>query len=115
MTENCLFCGIVSGAVPSKLVYEDDQVYAFHDINPGAPTHVLIIPREHIATLNDLEERHEPLVGRIFSVAKKIAADLGLDEVGYRTVFNTNAGGGQTVYHIHLHLLAGRSLKWPPG
>ena len=115
MTENCLFCGIVSGSVPSKMVYEDDQVYAFHDINPGAPTHVLIIPREHIATLNDLEERHEPLVGRIFSVAKKIAADLGLDEVGYRTVFNTNAGGGQTVYHIHLHLLAGRSLKWPPG
>lgn len=115
MSENCLFCKIISGEVPSKLVYEDEHVYAFHDINPGAPTHVLIVPREHIATLNDLEVRHEPLMGKIFSAAKKIAADLGVHEKGYRTVFNTNAGGGQTVYHIHLHLLAGRSLKWPPG
>lgn len=112
---DCLFCKIVTGEIPADIVYEDEQVIAFNDINPQAPHHVLIIPRKHIATINDLTDEDTELVGHIFHVAKRIAADLGVAEDGYRCVFNVNSGGGQEVYHIHLHLIAGRALAWPPG
>jgi histidine triad (HIT) family protein len=115
MPQDCLFCKIVNGEVPSDKVYEDDQVIAFKDINPVAPVHILIIPRKHISTLNDLAPKDNELVGHIFGTAKTIAADLGFDEVGYRCVFNTNKHGGQVVFHIHLHLLAGKQFGWPPG
>lgn len=115
MSQDCLFCKIINGEVPSTKVYEDEDIYAFQDINPGAPTHVLVCPREHIPTLNDLDPEHDGLMGKIFRAAKKIAADQGVAEKGYRTVFNCGAGAGQSVFHIHLHLLAGRPLKWPPG
>ena len=97
------------------MVYEGDSVLAFNDINPQAPTHVLIIPREHIATLNDLESKHSDVVGEMHLVAQQIARERGHAEDGYRTVFNCNAAAGQTVFHIHLHLLGGRNLGWPPG
>lgn len=116
MTDNdCLFCKILSGEVPSTKVYEDELCYAFDDINPQAPTHVQIIPRKHIATLNDLVPEDEPLAGHMINVAKEIARERGIEESGYRTVFNCNRGAGQSVFHIHLHLLGGRSLGWPPG
>lgn len=111
----CIFCKIVAGEIPSTKVHEDDQVLAFRDLHPQAPTHILIIPKRHIATLNDLQEGDEALVGRIFLVAKQLAAQEGLAEAGYRTVFNCNKAGGQEVYHIHLHLLGGRQMTWPPG
>lgn len=112
---NCLFCKIAAKEIPSKPAYEDETYYAFHDINPGAPTHILIIPRKHIRTLNDIEPGDEQLVGGMFTVAKKIAADAGIAEPGYRTVINCNLQAGQSVWHLHLHVLGGRSLKWPPG
>lgn len=112
---DCIFCKIVAGDIPSTKVHEDDQVLAFRDLHPQAPTHILIIPKRHIATLNDLQEGDEALVGRIFLVAKQLAAQEGLAEAGYRTVFNCNRAGGQEVYHIHLHLLGGRQMTWPPG
>ena len=115
MSENCLFCKIAKKEIPSKTAYEDETYYAFHDINPGAPTHVLVIPKRHIATTNDIEANDEGLIGGMFTVAKKLAAELGVAEAGYRLVFNCNAAGGQTVYHIHLHVLGGRPMKWPPG
>ena len=112
---DCLFCKIVAGDIPAELVHDDDRVVAFRDINPQAPTHVLIIPREHIATINDLDAEHEPLIGALYSAAKKIAAAEGLSDDGYRVVMNCNEGAGQSVFHIHLHLLGGRPLHWPPG
>jgi len=112
---DCLFCKIVAGDIPAELVHEDDRVVAFRDINPQAPTHVLIIPREHVATINDLETAHESLVGALFSAAKKIAANERLADDGYRVVMNCNEAAGQSVFHIHLHLLGGRPLHWPPG
>jgi histidine triad (HIT) family protein len=115
VSADCLFCKIVKQEIPSKKAYEDELVYAFHDINPGAPVHILVIPKEHIATTNDLTREHDNLVGAIFEAARRIAEELGIDAKGYRLVFNCNAGGGQTVYHLHLHMLAGRSMKWPPG
>ena len=111
----CLFCRIISGEIPSKKVYEDDDSYAFRDINPQASTHVVIVPKRHIPTLNDLQPTDAETVGRLFLVAKKIAHDEAIAEPGYRTVFNCNAAAGQTVFHIHLHLLGGRELGWPPG
>lgn len=111
----CFFCKIAEGEVPADIIFQNDEVIAFRDINPQAPTHVLIIPKRHIATLNDLEEGDENLVGSLFLTAKSLAAELGFAEDGYRTVFNCNAHGGQSVYHIHLHLLGGRQLGWPPG
>lgn len=96
-------------------VYQDEQIMAFRDINPQAPSHILIIPKKHISTLNDLEEEDASLIGQIMLTAKHIAKDLGYSEEGYRTVFNCNAHGGQSVYHIHLHLLGGRQMLWPPG
>ena len=112
---DCLFCKIVNGDIPSKKVYESDEVLAFEDINPQAPTHILVIPKKHIPTLNHLEEVDKPLVGQIFLAAKQIAREREVDQVGYRTVFNVNSAAGQEVFHVHLHLLGGRMLKWPPG
>jgi histidine triad (HIT) family protein len=112
---DCLFCKIVSGAVPAALVYEDDSVVAFKDINPQAPLHVLIVPRRHIASLNDLTRDDDALLGSMVRVAASLAMEHGYHDRGYRTVFNTNREAGQTVFHIHLHLLAGRGLTWPPG
>lgn len=111
----CLFCAVVDGTIPAKIVYEDDLVVAFEDINPVAPLHVLVIPREHIATINELTPEHEAVVGRLYLVAQRIARENGYHERGYRVVMNCNADAGQSVYHIHLHLLAGRHMAWPPG
>lgn len=115
MSDSCLFCKIAAGEIPAKIVREDDFALAFEDVNPQAPHHVLVIPRRHIATLNDLTAEDESLVGHLVGMARQVAHDRGLAESGYRTVFNCNADGGQTVFHIHLHLLGGRSLTWPPG
>lgn len=110
-----VFCKIVRGEIPADIVYQDDEVLAFRDLNPKAPTHVLVVPREHISTINDIEPGHEALVGKLFSAARQVAAQEGLSEDGYRVVMNCNAAAGQTVFHIHLHLLGGRPLGWPPG
>ncbi len=112
---DCLFCKMVSGDIQPDKVYEDDQVLAFRDIGPQAPTHVLVIPKQHISTLNELDEGHAELVGRLYLVAKDIAEREGIAGSGYRTVMNCNADGGQAVFHIHLHLLGGRPMRWPPG
>lgn len=112
---SCLFCRIVAGEIPAKRVYEDDDLIAFEDINPQAPLHVLVIPRQHIATLNDLDTDSDALVGSMVRRAAAIARDRGYDTRGYRTVFNSNADAGQTVFHIHLHVLGGRRFSWPPG
>lgn len=110
-----LFDKIIAREVPAEIVYEDDQVLAFNDINPQAPTHVLIIPKKPIATLNDLTEEDAALVGRLPLVAARLAKQLGFADEGYRVVMNCNEYGGQSVYHIHMHLLGGRRLNWPPG
>jgi histidine triad (HIT) family protein len=112
---DCLFCKVVSGDVPASIVRENAELVAFKDINPQAPLHALIIPRRHIPSLNDLGEADDALVGRMVRLAASIAADAGYAERGYRTVFNCNRDAGQSVFHIHLHLLAGRGLGWPPG
>lgn len=112
---DCVFCRIAAGEIPADLVYEDELVLGFRDLSPQAPTHVLIIPRKHIATLNDLQPEDEAIVGRLYSAAAQIAAREGLAERGYRTLINCNADGGQTVFHLHLHLLGGRQMNWPPG
>ena len=111
----CLFCKIVAGQIPATIVFQNDHVVAFKDITPRAPTHVLIVSRRHIATLNDLMPDDDQLVGEMVRTAAALARDHGLDQRGYRTVFNTNADAGQTVFHIHLHLLGGRPMTWPPG
>lgn len=111
----CLFCRIIAGEIPASIVYQDDRLVAFRDINPQAPGHVLIIPRRHIATLNDLSGEDDALVGEMVRRAAAIARELGYSDRGYRTVFNCNAEAGQTVFHIHLHVLGGRKLGWPPG
>ena len=116
MTEtDCLFCKIGAGEIPADIVHETDEVVAFRDINPQAPTHVLIIPKRHIATINDLEGGDTDIVGKLFLAAKEIAHEAGFAEPGYRVVMNCNGHGGQTVFHIHLHFLAGRQMQWPPG
>ena len=112
---DCLFCKIRDGEIPCHKVYEDDDVIAFKDVNPQAPTHVLVVPRKHIATINDLEEDDGNIIGAMMMAAKEIAAAEGIAEDGYRLVLNCNAKAGQTVFHIHLHLLGGRALVWPPG
>jgi histidine triad (HIT) family protein len=113
MTDSCLFCRIVRREIPAKVIHEDEHTLAFHDIDPKAPTHVLVIPKQHVATLNDATDA--TLVGRLLIAAKEIAAAEGISEGGYRTVVNCGAGAGQTVFHLHLHLLGGRRLSWPPG
>ena len=115
VSNDCLFCRILEGDIPADIVYESDTAIAFRDINPQAPTHVLIIPRKHIATINDIEEQDQALVGSLYTAAKLIARQEGFSEQGYRVVMNCNAAAGQTVFHIHLHLLGGRALGWPPG
>ncbi len=112
---DCLFCKIATGDIPAKITYEDELVICFDDINPQAPVHKLIIPRQHIATINDIREQDEPLVGHMIATAANIAKDLGIADKGYRTGFNCNTEGGQMIYHIHLHLLGGRQMAWPPG
>ena len=112
---SCLFCKIIRREIPGSIVYEDDRVLAFNDINPQAPTHVLVVPKRHIESLNDLQPDDDPLVGELTRRAAAIAKDRGISAGGFRTVFNTNRDAGQTVFHIHLHLLGGRSMQWPPG
>ena len=112
---SCLFCRVVNGEVPSRKVYEDESMVAFHDINPQAPVHILIVPRKHIATLNDVTPEDSALLGDMVRRAAVIAGELGIDARGYRTVFNCNREAGQSVFHIHLHLLGGRPMHWPPG
>jgi len=110
-----LFSKIAAREIPADIVYEDEDVVAFRDVGPQAPTHVLIIPRKPIPTINDLEPEDVELVGKLFLAAKKIAEAEGIAEAGYRTVINCNAAAGQTIYHLHLHLLGGRPMQWPPG
>lgn len=112
---DCLFCKIAQGDVPVSKMFEDSELLAFQDIHPQAPKHLLIIPKRHIATIDDAEGKDEQLLGRMILAAKKLANTEQLSEKGYRLVFNVNAGGGQQVYHIHLHLLGGRQMTWPPG
>lgn len=112
---DCLFCKIVQGTIPADIVYQNDHVVAFSDINPQAPQHKLIIPRKHIATLNDLVAEDTAVIGHMTQAAKHLAKEYGIDEEGYRLIMNCNAGAGQTVFHIHMHLLGGRRLTWPPG
>lgn len=113
MADDCLFCRIVRGEIPATVVHKDDHVVAFRDINPQAPVHVVIVPREHVASLNDATDAE--MLGRLSLAASEIARREGIADAGYRTVVNTNRAAGQTVFHIHLHLLGGRSMAWPPG
>jgi len=112
---NDLFEKIIDREIPADIVHEDDQILAFRDIEPQAPVHILIVPKRRIPTLNDLEPDDDALIGRMVLTARRLAADEGLSEDGYRLVFNCNENGGQSVFHIHLHLLGGRRMKWPPG
>jgi histidine triad (HIT) family protein len=112
---NCLFCKIINREIHRSIVYEDQRVLAFNDINPQAPTHVLIVPKRHIASLNEISVEDDQIVGELVRRAAAIAKERGLSAGGYRTVFNTNRDAGQTVFHVHLHLLGGRSMTWPPG
>ena len=111
----CLFCKIINREIPGSIVYEDERLIAFDDINPQGPTHVLVVPKRHIASLNDLTPDDDRLVGEMARRAAAIAEARGIAASGYRTVFNTNRDGGQTVSHIHLHLIGGRAMHWPPG
>lgn len=113
--KDCLFCKMANGEIKPDMVYENAAVMAFRDINPQAPVHVLVVPKKHITTLNDLQPEHDVLVGELYLTAKTVAERLGIADGGYRTVMNCNEDGGQTVFHIHLHLLGGRRMAWPPG
>lgn len=112
---DCIFCKIANGTIPATLVHDSERIVAFRDLNPQAPHHLLVIPKRHIATINDLTPTDAALTGELIEVARQAAAELGIAEQGYRLVFNCNADGGQSVYHIHLHLIGGRSMRWPPG
>ena len=112
---DCIFCRIVAGEIPAKVILDTESVVAFHDLNPAAPQHALVIPRRHIATLNDATEDDRALLGELMLAGAEVAGLLGCAEKGYRTVMNCNQDGGQSVYHMHLHVLGGRSLSWPPG
>lgn len=113
--EDCIFCKIVEKQVESDIVFEDDQAVAFRDIHPRAPYHYLVIPKQHIPTLNDVQPEQEPLLGHLFKVAADLAGQFGIDQQGYRVVVNTNRHGGQEVFHLHAHVLGGRQMSWPPG
>ncbi len=115
MADDCLFCKMVAGEIKPDTLYEDDDVLAFRDINPQAPVHFLVIPKQHITTLNDLNDNHAELIGRLHLVARDIAKTQGIADGGYRCVINCNADAGQSVWHVHLHVLGGRALTWPPG
>jgi histidine triad (HIT) family protein len=112
---NCLFCKIINKEIPSKIVFEDDNILAFEDVNPQAPIHILVIPKKHISTSLDIKDEDNELIGMMFQAAGRIAKDRGVAERGFRQVMNCNSEAGQTVFHIHLHLLAGRPMRWPPG
>jgi len=112
---DCIFCKIISGEIDSDKLYDDEDLVAFNDISPQAPTHILIVPKKHIPTILDLEDADRSLVGKVYLVAKQLARERGLDESGYRVVVNCLEGAGQAVFHIHFHLLGGRELGWPPG
>ncbi len=112
---DCLFCKIIAGEIPSDTVFQDEQITAFRDINPVAPTHILIIPNKHIATINDLSTEDEALVGHLFTTAKTLAKDEGIAESGYRLIINVNRDGGQEIYHLHLHLIGGQRMRHPMG
>ena len=112
--QSCLFCRIIRGEAQSQTVFQDDLVVAFNDIRPQAPVHLLICPKKHIATLNDVQPDDNALLVHLFEVARKLAEQFGVHQSGYRTVFNVNAGAGQTIYHLHLHVIGGRPLSWPP-
>jgi histidine triad (HIT) family protein len=112
---DCLFCKIRDGEISADIVFENDDVLAFNDVNPQAPLHIVIIPRKHISTVNEVAESDEVIMGKLFSAAKTIAAQQGVSDDGYRMVVNCNEKAGQTVFHIHMHLLAGRTMTWPPG
>jgi histidine triad (HIT) family protein len=112
---DCLFCGIIEGKIKGDVVYRDDSIVAFKDVNPKAPVHILIVPIKHIATVRDLQQEDRQLVGDIFAVANRLAEQQGIAQDGFRVVVNCGAGAGQTVFHIHFHLLGGRHLSWPPG
>ncbi len=111
----CLFCKIASKLIPSKMVFEDDDLFAFHDINPGAPTHILVIPKQHISSMNDVTSDHQALLGKLLLAGPRAAAIAGIDKSGFRLVINTGADAGQSVHHVHLHVLGGRAMAWPPG
>ena len=113
--EDCIFCKIANGDIPAEIIYQDDDVLAFRDLSPQAPFHALVIPRRHISTLNDIQAGDAELVGKMVMGAARVARQEGFDQAGYRTVLNCNDDGGQTVFHIHLHLLGGRRMTWPPG
>jgi histidine triad (HIT) family protein len=113
--DDCIFCKIVAGEIPAGKVYEDERAVAFRDINPQAPTHALVIPRSHVASLNEADEADEALLGHLLVVAARVARQAGHADAGYRTVINTGAQAGQTVFHVHVHVLGGRGLTWPPG
>jgi histidine triad (HIT) family protein len=113
--ENCLFCKIATGAIPSKIAYQDEDVVAFEDINPQAPKHILLIPRQHIASIDDLTLNDGPILAKLFITAQKLAHDMGIDESGYRFLTNVGPDAGQSVFHLHFHLLGGRKFGWPPG
>jgi histidine triad (HIT) family protein len=113
--DDCLFCKIARKEIPSEIVHEDEDLVAFRDINPQAPTHLLVIPREHVATVNDLEARHDGLMGKALRLCRDLAQREGIADRGYRIVLNCLAEAGQSVFHLHLHLLGGRPMKWPPG
>lgn len=113
--ENCLFCKIVKKKIPAELIFEDDRIAAFNDINPQAPVHILIIPKDHFASLNDIPEEKKDLLGHVLIRARQIAQNIGIQEKGYRIVLNTGKDSGQEVFHIHFHLLGGRRMTWPPG
>ena len=115
MADNCLFCRIAAGEIPSNEVYSDDEFYAFRDIHPAAPSHVLLIPRKHIERLTDAGEDDAELLGKMMLRANRVAEKEGIAEAGFRCVINTNAGAGQEVFHIHMHIVGGRPLHWPPG
>jgi histidine triad (HIT) family protein len=112
---SCIFCKIIAGDIPSKRVFEDDQCIALRDINPIAPTHLLVVPKRHIETMNDLQQADELLAGHLLRIGAQLAHTERIDGSGYRLVFNTNRDAGQTVFHIHLHVMGGRSMEWPPG
>lgn len=112
---DCLFCGIIKGEIKGEFVYQDDSLVAFKDINPKAPVHLLIVPRKHVATLLDVEPGDRELIGDIFQAASRLAKEHGIDKDGFRVVVNCGAGAGQSVFHLHYHLLGGRALSWPPG
>jgi histidine triad (HIT) family protein len=112
---DCIFCKIISDEIPSQIVYQDEKIIAFNDKHPRAPIHQLIVPKKHIATLNDLVESETLLMGNMLQIARHLAAKANIAKSGYRAVFNCNKDGGQEVFHLHLHLLGGRALNWPPG